>query len=359
MILPWLSMGEAMKLAPRAENLMERIALIANLVPRPLLDTQIAFTAARAIMVAAEVGLFEALGKGNQTAEAVAAVCGTDPKATKHLLECLVGIGYASWRDGKYDLPASMRKWLLRSSPSSVVAKLAFQSLEWDLVGKIGEFVRNGKPLDFHSHMNAQEWAIYQDGMRDVAANPAVELAKRMPVPQGATRLLDIGGSHGLYSTELCKRHPALVATILELPGAVDRASEIAQQEGLGERVKHKIGDALADDLGEATFDVVMINNLVHHFSPEQNADLARRVARALAPGGVYAIGDFIRASHPGAGGGIPAVMDLYFALTSASGTWALDEIASWQRGAGLMPMKTIQFPSLPGWASLPAAKSK
>ena len=80
--------------------------------------------------------------------------------------------------------------------------------------------------------MNAQEWAIYQDGMRDVAANPAVELAKRMPVPQGATRLLDIGGSHGLYSTELCKRHPALVATILELPGAVDRASEIAQSRG-------------------------------------------------------------------------------------------------------------------------------
>jgi hypothetical protein len=30
----------AMKLAPRAENLMERIALMANLVPRPLLDTQ-------------------------------------------------------------------------------------------------------------------------------------------------------------------------------------------------------------------------------------------------------------------------------------------------------------------------------
>jgi hypothetical protein len=106
-----------------------------------------------------------------------------------------------------------MRKWLLKSSQSSIVAKLAFQSMEWDFVAKIGEFVRSGKPLDIHSHMNAQEWVIYQDGMRDVAANPAVELAKRMPVPQGATRLLDIGGSHGLFSTELCKRHPALVAT--------------------------------------------------------------------------------------------------------------------------------------------------
>jgi hypothetical protein len=64
-----------MKLAPQPENFMERIALMANLAPRPLLDTQIAFTGARAIMVAAEVGLFEALGTGDQTAEAVAATC--------------------------------------------------------------------------------------------------------------------------------------------------------------------------------------------------------------------------------------------------------------------------------------------
>src|SRR5438128_516237 len=111
--------SEAMKLVAHAENFMERIALTANLVPRPLLDTQIAFTAARAIMVAAEIGLFEALGKGNQTADAVAASCGTDLRATKHLLECLVGIGYASWRDGEFGLPRSMRKWLLKSSPNS------------------------------------------------------------------------------------------------------------------------------------------------------------------------------------------------------------------------------------------------
>lgn len=348
-----------MKFAPRPENLMERVALMANLAPVPLLETHMASTAARAIMVAADVGLFEALGKGDQTAEAAAAACGTDPRATKHLLECLVGIGYASWRDGKYALPARQRKWLLQSSPSSVVAKLAFGLIEWDWVGKMDEFVRTGKALDVHSSLNARQWAIYQDGMRDVAANAAVELAKRLPVPQGATQLLDIGGSHGLYSTELCKRHPALSATILELPGAVDRASEIAKKEGLGERVKHKIGNALTDDLGEATFDVVMINNLVHSFSPEENAELARRVARALAPGGVYAIGDFLRTPHPGAGGGVPAIMDLYFALTSASGTWAEGEIVSWQRGAGLMPMKMIRFPTLPGWVSLPAAKSK
>jgi hypothetical protein len=85
----------------------------------------------------------------------------------------------------------------------------------------------------------------------------------------------------------------------------------------------------------------------------------ARRVARALVGGGVYAIGDFLRASAPGAGGGMPAVMDLYFALTSASGTWSADEMASWQRDAGLVPREPILLQSIPGWASLPAERPK
>jgi Dimerisation domain len=158
-----------MKLAPQAENLMERIALMANLVPRPFIDTQIAFVAARAIMVAAEVGIFEALGKAEQSAETIARDCGTNGRATKQLLDCLVGVGYASWRDGKYGLPAPMRKWLLRSSPNSIVNKLAYESLEWDFVGKTGDFVRTGKPLAVHEGFSQREWAVYQDAMRDVA----------------------------------------------------------------------------------------------------------------------------------------------------------------------------------------------
>ncbi|SNB84486.1 Dimerisation domain-containing protein [Rhodoblastus acidophilus] len=346
-----------MKLAPKPENLLERVALALNLAPRPLLDTQIAFTMARAIQSAAELGMFEALGKSASTFESIAATCGADPTATKKLLDCLVGIGYARWKDGKYSLTKDMRKWLLRDSAHTLVAKLAFQNLEWDLVGKSSQFVRTGVPLDFHQNATPQDWAIYQDGMRDIASSPAIELAKRLAVPRGATRLLDIGGSHGLYSCELCRRHSALTATILELPGAVDRASEIAAREGLGERVTHRTGDALSEDLGEATFDVVMANNLIHHFTADQNGELARRVARALSPGGIYAIGDLLRANHPGAGGGLPAVMDFYFALTSASGTWSLDDIRSWQRSAGLAPQKPIKFPSLPGWVSAPASK--
>ena len=80
-------------------------------------------------------------------------------------------------------------------------------------------------------------------------------------------------------------------------------------------------------------------------------------MAAALAPSGLYSVGEFLRSDSPGVGGAVTATMDLYFALTSASGTWSLKEITSWQRKAGLRPLKPIQFPSLPGWAVAPATK--
>jgi 2-polyprenyl-3-methyl-5-hydroxy-6-metoxy-1,4-benzoquinol methylase len=347
----------SMKLSAKPEGLMERIAVWLNLAPLPLIDTQIAFSYARAIMAAAALGVFEQLGQSDKTADEIAAACQTNPVATQHLLNCLVGIGYARWSHGKYGMQRAHRKWLLRASPNSVVDKLALQLFEWDLMEKLEDFVRTGKPIDLHSSMSPEQWSMYQDGMRDVAAGPAIELAKRLPVRKEATRLLDIGGSHGLYSIELCKRYASLKSTILELPGAIDRASAIVARHGMADRVQFRSGNALTEDLGEAAFDVVMLNNVAHHFTSAQNFELAKRVSRALAPGGIYSVGEFLRADAPGAGGVVAATMNLYFALTSASGTWSLEEITSWQREAGLKPLKPIQFPSLPGWAVSPATR--
>ena len=185
--------------------------------------------------------------------------------------------------------------------------------------------------------------------MRAVAGAAASETARRLPVPKGARDLLDIGGSHGYYSVALCRRHEGLSAVVLDLPEAVEHAAPILASEGMGERVVHRVGDALTDDLGTDTFDVVLIAQLVHHFSEEQNRDLARRVARALRPGGVYAILDAFRSPSAKDAGQTGALLDFYFALTSQSGTWSPEEMAAWQRLAGLEPQRPIGFRTVPG----------
>lgn len=346
-----------MKIKLKAENPLEWMAMKLNLAPTPLADTIMAFTAARAIMAAAELGIFEAVGKNPKTVDEITQTCKTHPHGTGQLLDCLVGVGYLQWSGGKYSLKRKYHKWLLKESESNLIGKLRFQLLEWDWMTKLEAYVRSGKPIEIHSSASEKEWELYQEAMRDNSFNVAKELAGKTPVPKGAVKMLDIGGSHGLYSIELCKKHPAMTSTILELPGAIKSAGAIAKRYDKTGRVNYVAGDALTDDLGTNQYDLVVINNVVHHFTANQNKTLAVKVARALKPGGIYAMGDFIRAEKPDEGGVIASTFGLYFSLTSSSGIWSSTEMESWQKGAGLKSEKTVVALSIPGWKMLIARK--
>ena len=170
--------------------------------------------------------------------------------------------------------------------------------------------------------------------------------------------MLDIGGSHGLYSVALCRRHPGLKSVILDLPAAVEHAAPILAMEGMGDRVVHRAGDATTDDLGSEAYDLVFVSQLTHHFSESTNRALIQRIARALRPGGVLVIQEITRRESSDEGGQLGTLLDLYFALTSEAGTWSFSELAAWQGDAGLVPVKPLRLRTLPGGGQQAAIKT-
>ena len=338
-----------MRLGPVAENPIEWVIARLNVAPVPLLETQMAYTLARLVMVGTKVGVFDALAEGPATAGRVAERCGTNATGTEKLLFALAGAGYLRAKGESYELTRVSRKWLLRDSPNSVADKLLLQFLEWDWMESSEDYVRTGEPLELHSMTDKGHWDLYQRGMRAMANAVSTEALKRMPVPKNPKDMLDIGGSHGYYSVGMCRKHPELRAVILDLPEAVEQAAPLLAAEGMGDRVVHRAGNALADDLGTDAYDIVLIAQVVHHFSEDENRELAKRVARALHPGGVYAVLDEFRPENPSEAGQVGALLEFYFALTSQSGTWAVEEIAGWQREAGLSPRRSIRFRTAPG----------
>jgi 2-polyprenyl-3-methyl-5-hydroxy-6-metoxy-1,4-benzoquinol methylase len=341
------------------ENPMERVLMRLNVAPRPLLETQMAYTLARVVMAATRLGVFEALADGPSTAASVAERCGADAAATEKLLFALAGAGYVRSDNGGYALTPMTRKWLLRKSPQSLADKMLFQFDEWDWMERSEEYVLTGRPIEIHDAMDADQWDVYQRGMRSLAGAFAAEAVRRLPVPRGATDLLDIGGSHGYYSVALCRRHDRLRAVVLDLPQAVVHAAPLLAAEGMGDRVVHRAGNALSDDLGADAYDVVLTAQMVHHLSDAENRELAMRVARALRPGGVYAILDEFRPRTAKAAGQIGALLEFYFALTSQSGTWAPEEMAAWQQAAGLAPRRPMRFRTVPGVGIQAATKPR
>lgn len=348
-----------MRIGAIPETLLERVALWLNIIPTPLGDTHLSFILARAIMEAAKLGIFEALAESPRSAEEVAAICTTEPQATSKLLNALTGARYLKTRDNRYVLTRIARKWLLKESRTSVCDKLMLQFFEWGLVERFGDYVRTGEAIELHDALNKEQWRLYQRGMRDVARLNAWEVGRRTPIPKNARDLLDIGGSHGIYSAELCRRHAKLRAVVLDLPEAIVEAQPLLAREQMDKRVVHEAGNALTYDLGNEKWDVVFISSLVHHFSEAENRSLAKRVAQALRPGGVFVIQDYVRPASikEAVKAGVGALLDLYFAATSHSGTWTLSEMKSWQQAAGLEPGRAVWFRTIPGHAQQAATK--
>jgi SAM-dependent methyltransferase len=229
--------------------------------------------------------------------------------------------------------------------------------LEWQAIETTEDFVRTGKSLDVHDVIQGDQWDTYQRGMHALARLGAGELARRLKLPADATAMLDIGGGHGAHAVAFCRAYPKLRATILDLPPAVAAAAPILAAEAMGDRVVHRAGDALADDLGRGEWDLILVSHLAHHFDAAANAGLVARAAAALKPNGRLAILDVLRPSSPDARQGAGALLDLYFALTSNAGTWSAEEITDWFRQAGLRPLRPIRLRTTPGISVLSAVR--
>ncbi len=337
-----------MRIGVVAESLLDCLALLSGRVPVPIIEAFPSIVLARCIMAGVRLGIFDALESGDLSAEGVARLCGTEPHATGKLLAALAGARYLRHERGRYGLTSQARRWLTSTSPQSVRDYLCFHYAQWEWLGRTEDFVRTGEPLRFHAAMTPDEWEAYQRGMRVIARLTAPEVARRIPVPRHARALLDIGGAHGYYAVTLCRRHPHLRAVVLDLPQAVVHAAPLLAEACMGDRVTHQAGDALATDFGEARYDVVFMANLAHHFTPEQNAALLAKIARALRRGGICVVQEGIRPTgerHRF----FESLGDFYFALTSEAGLYSFAEIAGWQRAAGLHPQRPIRLLTAPG----------
>jgi SAM-dependent methyltransferase len=347
------------KIGLKPENPLEALGLALGLVPLPMGETLPPLLLTRALMAAARFGVIKTLAEGPRTAREIAARCGTHPAATRTLLDTLVGSNYFQLEGDRYTLAPLARKWLAPDSPVSLHDNLLYRYLEWDWIGRLDEYLQGGEPLHIHREMSRDQWELYQRGMLAVARLGGAELAARAPVPRGARDMLDLGGSHGFYAVAICRRHPRLRAVVFDLPEAVEHAAPLLDVQEMGERVVHRAGDALAEDFGTDRYDFILVSQLAHHFDGATNRELVGRLARALRPGGVLAILELLRRQSPKEGGQIGALLDLYFALTSESGTWTFDEMAEWARGAGLAPRKPMRFRTLPGLGMQAAARPR
>ncbi|GAA0897433.1 methyltransferase [Virgisporangium ochraceum] len=264
--------------------------------PTPMLDL-VGLMAAQAAVTAVEVGVFEALGAEPRDADDLAAALGLRPDGLAVLLDTLVAVGYLDREGRRYANRPATERWLGASGGYAGVLSL-WVSIVTELWGTLPSVLRGRAPrADFHAWLvkDPDRLERFQRLQRGLAGWLADEVVERMPVPDGASRLLDLGGGHGWYSVAFCRRYPALTATVVDLPAAVDIGRDVVAAEGLADRVAFHGGDLTDGDLtdgvgGGAGHDVVLLFNVVHGFDPDRARDLVRAAVAATRPGGIVAV---------------------------------------------------------------------
>ena len=129
------------------------------------------------------------------------------------------------------------------------------------------------------------------EGIEAVLARPAHALPAAFDFGRHR-RLLDIGGGTGSWSIAIARHHEHIEAAVLDRPPTVKLARRKVAAAGLARRISVVAGNAMAGEL-PGGYDVFLLANVIHCFSPEQNQDLLRRVRRAARPGSALLLADW------------------------------------------------------------------
>ena len=339
-----------MRLALRGANPLERLALRAGIVPIAAGEAWGGMALSAVLIAGVRTGITARLAQQPSTAAELAAHLDLDPVPTRMLLDCLRSGGHVTARGGRYRLSRSSRRWLDPASASSVAQYVAGTSDYWDWWSGLAEVTRSGEPAGHHDAPPGDPyWRRYVCGQLELARLSADEVARKLRLPADSRSMLDIGGGHGWYSARLCRRHPQLNATVLDLPGSAAIGREIIAHAGMSDRVEHRDGDATTDDLGSG-YDVVLCFNLLHHLSAEQTVELFSRIHDALAPGGTLAVMDAV-AEPSRRTSAQTNVLGLFMYLSSGSQVHTPDRLYGWLRDAGFGTVRRIRILRIPGQA--------
>ena len=244
--------------------------------------------AARAVISGCTLGLFAALGERPDMPAGLAERLALDPLGVETLLNALRSLGYVepAGDTGELAPTAVARRLLVPDSPESVAAFIGAQNAHhWDTMGRLDEVVRTGEAVGWHDVAPGDPlWDAYIRGLYESSRHDHDGNAAIVPVEDART-MLDVAGGHGAFAMAMCRRHPNLRATVLDLPASAAVGRRIVAEQGFADRVGFREGDALVADLGEG-LDVVSAFNLVHHLSPDENVRLFERARAALRPGG-------------------------------------------------------------------------
>jgi hypothetical protein len=264
------------------------------------------------------------------------------------LVTALCAFGLLRSHNGLLELTGLAREHLLPGAPFDVSGYVALAA-DSPGVREMVERLRTNRPAGEKPEEKGAAF-IFREGITSAmeeeasarhltmalagrANNVAPIVAHRIKL-DSARLLLDVGGGSGIYSIACLQQNPNLRGIVWDRPEVLKVAAELAESQGVAERLECRPGDMFRDPM-PAGVDVILLSNVLHDWDVPECRTLVKRCADALSSGGRLLIHDvFLNDALDG-----PLPIALYsaalFTLTEGRAYSAL-EYRTWLAEVGL-----------------------
>jgi predicted transcriptional regulator len=344
---------------PLQPNFIERFFINRGKIPGPLSDYALPSFMITALTGAAHIDLFKVLDESDASLDELSERTGANKRPLQNLLRALKQIGYVEKKNGTWSLTSYTRKAVPVEEFSEILPFFrkqlvrTVQKVDQALMETPKEGVVGWEPLK-----GGEFGRSYQATMRWLARQSVEEVTKKTELPEGAARMIDVGGSHGLYCIEICRKYPDLQGTIMDWPIGIEAAKETLEQESeVAGHIDTLAGDFFKDEFPKR-YDYAFLGNIIHSNSPEQNRYLFKKLADATTERGRLGILDqFDNVSGSGFNQSIAALLGWNLFLFLNGRSYAVEEVEDWLNESGFREVNVQPLKKSPGFTLLTASK--
>lgn len=343
---------------PLRPNFIERLLINNGIIPSALLDVGISMFQSSAVLTAGDIRLFNHLKEAPLTLEEISKKTGCSLYGLQILLTCMINLGYVNKKENYYSLSKAMqRSFPIEQFPDMVPF---FRTIN-EKLNNSTEAVKNNPPGGIMGWDMVKSGIVgksYQTAMRWLGASTVKEVVSNIKM-SSPKKMLDIGGSHGLYCVEFCRKYPGLKATVLDWPIGLENAKiTLAQEKDVAQRIDLFECDFEKENLPAEKYDFVFLGNIIHGLNEDANQVLFKKIADATAEKATIAILDqYSNVKGSPFVKGIASLIGWNLFLFAGGRAYDFDVVKKWLENFGVSSVTLKHLKRSPGFSLITAQK--
>ncbi len=237
-------------------------------------------------LTAISLDIFNTLSSQELSAEEISKQFSSPYETTDLFLNTLVGLGLLQKENDSFRNSDDLNVFI--QTKADALEDLKFENQLYEKWTKLDEMLKKGlDKIDLQDELFRKMLS-----KMNFSSSEALEALVSAVDLGSAKRFLEIGEAPSLYSIEMVKRLPKVIANVIDRANTIQTTDEFVDQFGLGDKINCQIGDYKDANFGK-NYDIIFVAFGLH-FTLGVCKDIIVRVYDALNADGYLVVHDMI-----------------------------------------------------------------